>query len=109
DIRLGSGADVLDIRNGTVDGDISFGTGADRLSISGGAVVTGKLVNGDGQLDIDVSKGTLDARQSGQVDVSSLNVGADGNLIVTLDPANGTSGGFKVGGSATLADGAGLG
>ncbi|KAK0348453.1 hypothetical protein LTR94_037189, partial [Friedmanniomyces endolithicus] len=53
DIRLGSGADVLDIRNGTVTGDISFGTGADRLSISGGAVVTGKLSNGDGQLDID--------------------------------------------------------
>lgn len=109
DIRLGSGADVLDIRNGTVNGDISFGTGADRLSINGGAVVTGKLSNGDGQLDIDVSKGTLDARHTGQLQVSDLNVGADGNLIVTLDPANGASGGFKVSGSADLADGAGLG
>src|SRR5690606_14613502 len=37
EIRLGSGADVLDIRNGTVTGDISFGAGADTLSISGGA------------------------------------------------------------------------
>jgi len=109
DIRLGSGADVLDIRNGTVNGDISFGTGADRLSISGGAVVTGKLSNGDGQLDIDISKGTLDARQTGQVAASNLNVGADGNLIVTLDPANNASGGFKVSGKADLADGAGLG
>lgn len=108
-IRLGSGDDVLDIRNGTVTGDISFGTGKDRLSISGGAVVTGKLSNGDGQLDIDISKGTLDARQSGQVEASNLNVGADGKLIVTLDPANNTSGGFKVSGNATLADGAGLG
>lgn len=109
DIRLGSGADVLDIRNGTVNGDISFGTGADRLAISGGAVVTGKLSNGDGQLDIDISKGTLDARHTGQLQVSDLNVGADGNLIVTLDPANDANGGFKVSGSADLADGAGLG
>lgn len=109
DIRLGSGNDVLDIRNGTVVGDISFGTGKDRLSISGGAVVTGKLSNGDGQLDIDISKGTLDARQSGQVAATSLNVGGDGKLIVTLDPANNTAGGFKVSGNATLADGAGLG
>lgn len=108
-IRLGSGADVLDIRNGTVNGDISFGTGADRLAISGGAVVTGKLSNGDGQLDIDISKGTLDARHTGQLQVSDLNVGADGNLIVTLDPANDANGGFKVSGSADLADGAGLG
>lgn len=108
-IRLGSGADVLDIRNGTVNGDISFGTGADRLSISGGAVVTGKLSNGDGQLDIDISKGTLDARHTGQLQVSDLNVGAEGNLIVTLDPANDANGGFKVSGSASLADGAGLG
>lgn len=109
DIRLGSGADVLDIRNGTVNGDISFGTGADRLAISGGAVVTGKLSNGDGQLDIDISKGTLDARHTGQLQVSDLNVSADGNLIVTLDPANDANGGFKVSGSADLADGAGLG
>ena len=108
-IRLGSGADVLDIRNGTVNGDISFGTGADRLAISGGAVVTGKLSNGDGQLDIDISKGTLDARHTGQLQVSDLNVSADGNLIVTLDPANDANGGFKVSGSADLADGAGLG
>jgi len=108
-IRLGSGADVLDIRNGTVNGDISFGTGADRLAISGGAVVTGELFNPDGQLDIDISKGTLDARHTGQLQVSDLNVGADGNLIVTLDPANDANGGFKVSGSADLADGAGLG
>lgn len=109
DIRLGSGDDVLDIRNGTVVGDIAFGTGQDRLAISGGGVVTGKLSNADGQLDIDVSNGALDARHTGQLQVSDLNVGAEGKLIVTLDPANGTSGGFKVSGDATLADGAGLG
>ena len=109
EIRLGSGDDVMDIRNGTVTGDISFGAGADTLNISGGAVVTSKLSNSDGLLDINISKGTLDARQSGQLDVTGLNVGADGALIVTLDPANGTAGGFKVNGTADIATGAELG
>ncbi|WEK59376.1 MAG: autotransporter outer membrane beta-barrel domain-containing protein [Candidatus Brevundimonas phytovorans] len=109
EIRLGSGADVLDIRNGTVTGDISFGAGADILSISGGAIVTGKLSDTDGLLDIDISKGTLDARHTGQLNVTGLNVGADGALIVTLDPANATSGGFNVNGTATVSANAGLG
>jgi hypothetical protein len=41
-ILFGSGADVLDIRNGLVLGDISFGAGADTLSITGGGVVRGE-------------------------------------------------------------------
>jgi hypothetical protein len=109
DIKLGSGADLLDIQNGIVQGDISFGAGADRLSISGGAVVRGAITNSDGQLDIDISKGTLDARQSGVTTISNLNIGADGDLIVALDPANGANSGFKVDGVANIANGAGLG
>ncbi|WP_313103723.1 autotransporter domain-containing protein [Brevundimonas sp.] len=109
DIKLGSGADLLDIQNGLVQGDISFGAGADRLSISGGAIVRGAITNSDGQLDIDISKGTLDARQSGVTTISNLNIGADGDLIVALDPANGASSGFKVDGVANIANGAGLG
>lgn len=112
EVRLGSGADFMDIRNGAIVGDISFGAGADRLSITGGAAVTGKLSDSDGLLDIDITKGTLDARQTGQIDVTSLNVGADGKLIVTLDPANNPTGensGFKVNGVANVATGAELG
>ncbi|MFK0299025.1 autotransporter domain-containing protein [Brevundimonas sp. NPDC090276] len=108
-IRLGSGADFVDIQNGLVQGDIDFGAGADRLSITGGAVVRGAIKNADGLLDIDVSKGTLDARQSQAVTVSSLNVGSEGTLIVTIDPANNTAGGFKVDGAANIANGAELG
>ena len=109
DIKLGSGADFLDIQNGLVLGDISFGAGADRLSISGGAFVRGAITNSDGLLDIDISKGTLDARQTGVTTISNLNIGADGDLIVTLDPASGTNSGFKVNGVANVATGAGLG
>ncbi len=109
DILLGSGADIVDIRNGTVTGAIDFGTGQDTLLISGGARVTGALASGDGLLDIDVSNGVLDARQTQTIDVTGLTVGSDGNLILTVDPENGARGGFRVNGVASFADGAGLG
>ncbi|CAN7225373.1 autotransporter outer membrane beta-barrel domain-containing protein [Brevundimonas sp. LjRoot202] len=108
-ILLGSGADTLDIRNGVVLGDIAFGDGADSLTITGGAAVRGALSDTDGALDIDVVNGSLQAGQTTAVNVSNLNVGADGDLVVTVDPANSSSGYFNVSGTATLADGAGLG
>ena len=108
-VKLGSGADTLDIENGVVNGDIDFGAGADKLNISGGAVVTGAIKNADGLLDINIGKGTLNATQTGVVGVTSLNVGAEGTLLVTLDPATSASGGFNVSGAATLATGSTLG
>lgn len=109
-VRLGSGADVVDIRNGAVNGDIAFGAGADQLSITGGAAVRGAITDTDGLLDINVANGVLDARQASRTDVSGLTIGADGDLIVTLDPQTaGSSSGFNVSGTATIADGAGLG
>jgi hypothetical protein len=109
DILLGSGADLVDIRNGSVLGGIAFGAGADSLQITGGALVQGAITDTDGDLSINVANGTLDARQTTATTVSSLNIGATGDLIVTLDPANNTSGGFNVTGTATLASGSGLG
>ncbi|KQW79653.1 autotransporter outer membrane beta-barrel domain-containing protein [Brevundimonas sp. Root1279] len=109
EVRLGSGDDLIDIQNGLVIGDIAFGAGADRLSITGGGQVHGALSDTDGNLTIDVTKGTLDARQTTALNISELNVGGEGELIVTLDPTNNAVGGFNVAGTATLADGAGLG
>ena len=109
DILLGSGADTVDIRNGVVFGDIDFGAGADSLSITGGAIVRSALSDIGGDLTINVANGTLDARHTAALNVTSLNVGADGDLIITIDPANNASGGFNVAGTATLANGAGLG
>ncbi|WP_426028433.1 autotransporter outer membrane beta-barrel domain-containing protein [Brevundimonas sp. TWP2-3-4b2] len=108
-IKLGSGADTVDIRNGLVLGDIAFGAGADQLLISGGGVVRGAISDSDGGLSINVTNGTLDARQTTRTNITTLNVGADGDLIITLDPTNTGAGGFNVSGTATLATGAGLG
>lgn len=109
DVIFGSGADVMDIRNGSVTGDLFFGAGADRLDITGGAVVRGRVNDTDGALTINVNNGTLDARQPTVQTITDLNVGANGDLIVTVDPANNTAGGFNVTGTANLATGAGLG
>jgi len=108
-ILLGAGADVVDIRNGQVFSDIAFGAGADSLTVSGGAEVRGVLSDSDGQLNINVSNGLLDARQTTAVNATGLTIGADGNLLVTVDPQGNKSGGFNVAGTATLADGAALG
>jgi len=109
DIRLGSGGDTVDIRNGLVLGDVYFGAGADTLSITGGGEVRGALSDSGGDLSINVANGILDARHTGQLAISDLTVGTDGDLIVTIDPANSVVGGFNVAGAATLADGSGLG
>ena len=109
DILLGSGADLIDVKNGTVAGDIAFGAGADRLSVTGGGIVRGALTDSDGALTIDVTKGTLDAQQTTASNITTLNVGSEGDLIVTIDPVNDAAGGFNVSGTATFADGAGLG
>lgn len=109
DIKLGSGADHVDVQNGYVEGIISFGAGADRLDISGGAEVRAALTDSDGDLAIDISNGVLDSRGATQLDLTSLNIGADGKLIVTIDPLASTTGTFNVAGTATLADGASLG
>ena len=70
----------------------------------------GALSDADGDLAINISNGTLETHQTTALDVTSLNVGADGNLIVTIDPGAGNAaGGLNVSGTATLANGAGLG
>jgi len=107
-IRFGSGADRLSVENGVVVGDVSFGAGADQLAITGGGRVQGAITDTDGLLTVDVTNGTLDARQTTITRATRLNVGADGDLIVTVDPA-GANSGFRVNGTATLATGAGLG
>lgn len=109
DILLGTGSDVVDFRNGSYFGDISFNDGLDTLLISGGAEVNAALSDSDGLLDINISNGTLNAQHAAPINVSNLTVGADGNLIVTLDPTSGSASGFNVSGTATLANGAGLG
>lgn len=107
-IRLGSGGDTLNVENGTIIGDISFGGGADTMTITGGAAVSGAITNAAG-LALNVTNGSLFANQTTATNISSLNVGADGTLVLTVDPSANTAGGFNVSGAANIATGAALG
>jgi hypothetical protein len=109
EVLLGSGDDHLDVQNGSVLSDVAFGEGDDRLSLSGTAVLRGALSDADGRLDIAIENATLDARQDNALAVSSLIVGAGGELVVSIDPVAGTAGGFDVAGSAVFADTASVG
>ncbi|MEE4154746.1 MAG: autotransporter outer membrane beta-barrel domain-containing protein [Erythrobacter sp.] len=46
DIRLGSGADLVDLADGTTTGKVTFGGGIDRMNLSGDAAFTGSAVFG---------------------------------------------------------------
>ncbi|NBB51740.1 autotransporter outer membrane beta-barrel domain-containing protein [Rhizobium sp. CRIBSB] len=109
DILLGTGADTVSFQNGLYAGDISFGAGLDNLLVGGGARVTGALSDSDGLLNVNIANGILDARHSSPLTISNLDIGASGDLIVTLNPNAGTNSGFIVTGTANLANGAGLG
>jgi hypothetical protein len=110
DILFGTGNDSLTLTNGTLVGAMSFGLGADTLTISGGATAKGDVLNLkqnegevdlsdpddiidryedddlDNQLDIAVTDGRLTATNTSVVKGGNLNVGAKGELFVTINP-----------------------
>lgn len=110
DIRFGSGNDLLDIQAGAVDGDVAFGDGADQIRITGSGSLTGAISDSDGVLVVFVEDGTLSLENTGDVNISELTVGADGELQFVVNATSGAAAAPRlvVAGDATLADGAAL-
>ncbi len=109
DVLFGAGAARLELLAGKLDGAVAFGAGADVLVIDGGAKLTGALTDAGGGLSVDIAKGRLTATNAQAVALSSLNLGAGGELVMSLDPAAKASTRFDVAGAATLAAGAKIG
>jgi hypothetical protein len=110
-IRLGSGADSVDVEAGSITGDIAFGAGANALTINGGGTVTGALSADGGTLALSVGSGALQINSANAITLTSLNLGAGSKLTLTADPAAGKVTELDVtagGGTATIADGAKL-
>ena len=105
DVLFGSGNDRLELTAGTLAGTMSFGAGADALSITGGATASGRIVDTDGRLAIDVADGRLAVSNTEVLNLTSLSLGAKGVLAVSIDPTV-TSARFNVAGAATIATGA---
>ncbi|MFC3712281.1 autotransporter domain-containing protein [Sphingoaurantiacus capsulatus] len=105
-VLMGSGADRVELLSGSYLGMLSFGAGADTLLIDGGATVTAELVDSDGALAVSLGKGSLTVVNTAPLALSSLSIGAEGQLRVAIDPAAATALRFDVAGAATIASGA---
>ena len=122
-IKFGAGNDQLDIRAGTVNGNVNFGGGSNTLLLSGDGVMTGNADFGGGAgvlqlsgtssftgnlpnsggLAATVGTGaTLNATNLGNVALSSLTTGAGATIGVTIDGAAGTNTLYNVAGAANL-------
>jgi hypothetical protein len=122
-VYFGSGGSTLDVAAGTVAGDvIQLGAGVNTIRVHGaagsgvtGAVVTGSVregpVGGGGNstLTISVDNGTLSDTNPNIITAKSVTVGANGLLLVSADPANGTNTTFVTSGASSFAQGAQVG
>lgn len=107
DILLGSGTNTVNLLNGTITGALDMGSGTGgSLLIDNGATLTGALRFGGSGLAVNVKNGTLDDRNSGSINVSTLNVGASGTVLFAADPANNRATQFVASGPVTIANGA---
>jgi hypothetical protein len=95
-VLLGSGADTLNLGNGQLLGDVEFGAGMDVLNITGGGFFRGAITDTDDLLTLNVTDGRLIATEIVDIDATALNVGADGVLIVAIDPEEDESTRFVV-------------
>lgn len=106
-ILLGSGDDLLNIADGTVTGDISFGNGADRLQISNGAIVTGQVIDSDGQLEILLTdKARLNITGPANINVTTATIDATSVYSPFVNPDTGEVSTLIASGNVTFEDGA---
>ena len=93
DLLFGSGADALELLNGSIKGDVFFGDGDDILLIDNGAELTGAIYDTDGQLTMDIRDGLLALGADTALSLTSASFGANSRLQLTIDPVAG--GGFQ--------------
>lgn len=105
-VSFGSGADTMNLAGTSAyTGAVDFGGGADALNLAGSARFTGSFAN-SAALAVKVTGGTLDVNKPASI--ASLDVGATGTIVVTLDKAAGQGSAYTVAGSATFAQGSKL-
>ena len=107
----GTGAQTIDLWGGNITGAISFGNSTGNVfDIENGGLAKGALTEQTGgELALNVNKGQLFMTTPSVVDLSTLHIGASGQVIFTGDPTDPTASGFNVAGTATLDSGAEVG
>lgn len=107
-IRLGSGDDHITSSGGYIYGAIDYGTGLGSFTLTDDAVFAGQITStGDIAMDID-SGANAYLLAGSSVKLSTLHVGADSKLALTLDVDDPTTPVLFGSGSAVFDDGAEL-
>ncbi|MGF7153312.1 autotransporter outer membrane beta-barrel domain-containing protein [Novosphingobium gossypii] len=105
-VLFGSGNDTVSLAGtSSYRGAMDFGGGADTLTLAGSAYFGGSIAN-SAQLAVKVSGGVLDINKPASI--ASLDVGATGTLLVTLDKSAGAGSAYTVAGNAAFAEGSKL-
>ena len=112
-IFFGSGGATVQVDAGTVGGAIiDLGAGANTITVNGdiNTAVTGAIRDeGVNTLTLNVIGGTLSDANPNIVQARSVNVGANGILLISADPVAGTNTKFVTTGASTFASGAQVG
>lgn len=109
DVLFGAGPARMELLAGQMTGALAFGAGADVLVIDGGATYSGALSNVGGGLAITVGEGRLTTTNTGVLNLDTLSLGADAQLVLSVDPTAGAASRFNVAGQAVVAEGAQIG
>lgn len=105
-VSFGAGIDTVTLAGtSSYAGAMDFGGGADTLTLGGTSRFTGTLANAGG-LAVKVNGGTLDIAKPASI--ASLDLGASGILVVTLDKTAGAGSNYTVAGNASFAQGSKL-
>lgn len=129
-ILFGNGGSTLTVNGGVVAGTtINLGSGVNTVTVNGplyttlnnvtvdGAVESGVIISGatlsgyiedqgNHTLTMNVLSGTLSDTNPNLINAKSINIGANGTLLVAADPANKTNTLFVTTGASNLASGA---
>jgi hypothetical protein len=107
----GTSANLVDVEGGQLNGNIAFGGGSNTLTVGGATTgfVTGSISETGGTLGINVNNGLLTNTNLSTVNLSQLTIGSSGQLVLAYDPANDKIAGFDITGQMIVDSGAKLG
>ncbi len=104
DVLFGNGNSGLNLNAGTLAGNVAFGTSlyaatatdSNALTLDNGAHLTGQVTEVNGALALDVADGRLLNTSATNLVLSSLKIGALGEIDFAIDPVNNQSGSLTV-------------
>ena len=109
DILLGSGNDTVLSNGGILSGNIDFGAGANSFTLKGSAQFVGKMTNGTGgTVAFKLEGGNAALLVDSALNVTTFNVDATSDLVLTLNTDHPLNAIFTGTGAATFASGAKL-